>query len=1093
MTYLKTRSTKLKAVAGGIAMLVVVGFVFASVHAFAFTKAAADDDSLSSTTPDVTVVSDASSTTPVDPTDPADDASSTDASSTPSDTSTTTPDVTADAPVVSPDADSLPTGQTCHFISNVSTDSSTSDTDDAATSTLVSPINPAWTATTTNPNAQWIWGDVLTDAEAQTGTTNTFTQNFWVTGSATGKLQIAADNTYTVTVNGHTVDTSNQDAGGHNFGAALTYDVSADLNPGQINTLTITVTNIAVPGSTALSNPAGLLFDLKVNGDTCSGVAKVFIRKFLQTGSGDDTSISQVSSSSTFPDFPMTATWTAPNLNGGQQTTGTYPLGEYFGGAVHKFAAHTAYMAAPYSYTSTEITGGDSPVVASQDECSPGEFYLVGYKTGTDVANAESQPTTQDPEFTDTNGHHVEIVINAKCPPTPKECTVVSDTGTLVNTGHGTGHQPAVLVDPVNVAWTTILDGASWIWGENPTADPVNGATETFTKTFHLSAAPTADATLTLAADNTYSVLINGVQVGSSSAEDNYSSSTDIDVPAADLVQGDNKMVVTVTNLPMAGGTWQTNPGGLLYTLTMGGANCKSGNGGDKGTLTIVKNTTGGDGTFDFDINPQDDEEDVAQTQPSVVTVTTVNGTGATSTKLTPGDYNVTEDVPEGWTLTGHGCVYSGGDEVGDPIDNGEDITVDAGDSVTCTFTNTDNGEGGGGPTNTYSTSTVQAANLSSDGSGTGQNGWFFYNDTSNVIDNTIGSFVLGPLTPPLGTGSAEMTLGVSPNDRKDLVTAQYSGTPLSDITALSYASYSHSGSGIAADESPYLLFDVDFTGTSTAYQNRLVYVPRNNGSVPQDTWNHNDAIQGGAAKWVYSGANWPATNVGPDAGGPTQPGMTTMRTWNQILADYPSARLLTPGLLGVRVGEPGPATYTGDVDDFAIGVENTAQTNIQTDTYDFEPTSVTPDNGNNGSSGGNGGGGSGQFTGGGSGLHPAVLGASTTTVPQGEVLGATCNPILTSYLREGRKNPVDQVEILQNFLNGNLGITLPITGFFGSATFKAVSAFQTKYGSSVLAPWVPFGLHSATDPTGYVYKTTKYEINYLACPTNGALTPSLP
>ncbi len=120
------------------------------------------------------------------------------------------------------------------------------------------------------------------------------------------------------------------------------------------------------------------------------------------------------------------------------------------------------------------------------------------------------------------------------------------------------------------------------------------------------------------------------------------------------------------------------------------------------------------------------------------------------------------------------------------------------------------------------------------------------------------------------------------------------------------------------------------------------------------------------------------------------------------------------------------------------------------------------------------------------------VLGTSTSSGAPA-VLGAECGPQLTSYLREGRNNSADQVELLQTFLNQQLGLSIPVTGYFGPMTFKAVEEFQTQQSASVLAPWVPLGLQSASTPTGYVYKTTKWEINHISCPTNGVSAPILP
>ncbi|MCP4527453.1 MAG: DUF11 domain-containing protein [Aestuariibacter sp.] len=52
---------------------------------------------------------------------------------------------------------------------------------------------------------------------------------------------------------------------------------------------------------------------------------------------------------------------------------------------------------------------------------------------------------------------------------------------------------------------------------------------------------------------------------------------------------------------------------------------------------------------------------------------------------LAPGNYTVTEILPEHWYLTG--CSCTGGDST--PITDGVDIDLDAGEEITCIFTNT--------------------------------------------------------------------------------------------------------------------------------------------------------------------------------------------------------------------------------------------------------------------------------------------------------------------------------------------------------------------------------------------------------------------
>lgn len=207
---------------------------------------------------------------------------------------------------------------------------------------------------------------------------------------------------------------------------------------------------------------------------------------------------------------------------------------------------------------------------------------------------------------------------------------------------------------------------------------------------------------------------------------------------------------------------------------------------------------------------------------------------------------------------------------------------------------------------------------------------WFFYNDENDTIDNTLGSFVTGPATAPLGTGSAQIS--VTGTQRRNLATYQFGGIKLGDIITLKFSTYNPSaGNGGSANSSAYLHFNVDFTGNSSSWQKRLVFVPNQNGTVVQNSWQEWDAIQMGTAKYAYSGATWPATATGPDAG-LTETG-DTLRTWNDLLADYPGIRIL-PGdsWLGLRVGEPYPNGYTENLDKFVLA------TGSSMTTWDFDP-----------------------------------------------------------------------------------------------------------------------------------------------------------
>ena len=92
-----------------------------------------------------------------------------------------------------------------------------------------------------------------------------------------------------------------------------------------------------------------------------------------------------------------------------------------------------------------------------------------------------------------------------------------------------------------------------------------------------------------------------------------------------------------------------------------------------RGSITVVKNTVGGDAAFDFTSSTLGDFQ-----------LTTVGNTASTLfDELVPGDYDVAETVPGGWDLTSATCS-----DGSDPAS----IGLDPGEDVTCTFTNTQRG-----------------------------------------------------------------------------------------------------------------------------------------------------------------------------------------------------------------------------------------------------------------------------------------------------------------------------------------------------------------------------------------------------------------
>ena len=131
----------------------------------------------------------------------------------------------------------------------------------------------------------------------------------------------------------------------------------------------------------------------------------------------------------------------------------------------------------------------------------------------------------------------------------------------------------------------------------------------------------------------------------------------------------------------------------------------------------------------------------------------------------------------------------------------------------------------------------------------------------------------------------------------------------------------------------------------------------------------------------------------------------------------------------------------------------------------------------------------------------PATEAWGDVTFAEGIVLGAAtaaavavapvptpvaCVPLITENLRRGSADTAE-VSKLQVFLNRELGLSLPPAGFFGALTERAVSTFQEKYASEVLAP---VGL---TRGTGNVYASTRAKINALSCGGSMPLSTETP
>lgn len=158
---------------------------------------------------------------------------------------------------------------------------------------------------------------------------------------------------------------------------------------------------------------------------------------------------------------------------------------------------------------------------------------------------------------------------------TPHTLTIVSDTA---NNTVAAGGAPAIAVTP-HPAWTALIPGSTtWIWETGPTS--VNEVAA-FEQSFTVVGAALS-AQLDIAADNSYKVFIDGVEVAADPAENNFQLATqDAHNLTAVVATGAHTLRIEVKNH----GTFNasSNPAGLLYKLVVESEKCE-------GDITVTNN-----------------------------------------------------------------------------------------------------------------------------------------------------------------------------------------------------------------------------------------------------------------------------------------------------------------------------------------------------------------------------------------------------------------------------------------------------------------------------------------------------------------------
>lgn len=199
-------------------------------------------------------------------------------------------------------------------------------------------------------------------------------------------------------------------------------------------------------------------------------------------------------------------------------------------------------------------------------------------------------------------------------------------------------------------------------------------------------------------------------------------------------------------------------------------------------------------------------------------------------------------------------------------------------------------------------------------------NGWQFIDDQNDTTLSATGSFVTGPGTPPLGSGSAQLQVSIA-TEGQALIKNAYGGQKLSNLQSLSYSTYVQTGNNTIA---PSLQFSVDkdVTDNDTTWQGRVVFEPYLNGTVTDGQWQAWDNAQSG---------NWWLTKP---ALFNDQCAQSSPCTLTDLTSAFPNIGVnggVNQQIL-FKAGSGWTTPFIGNVDALTVGFTGGATT-----TYDFE------------------------------------------------------------------------------------------------------------------------------------------------------------
>ncbi len=151
-----------------------------------------------------------------------------------------------------------------------------------------------------------------------------------------------------------------------------------------------------------------------------------------------------------------------------------------------------------------------------------------------------------------------------------EEIYIFSDTDTL------TGGSNSILTSAI-ASWTAEIPQAKWIWDAAQVSNPTINETVVFTKTFSINDnGGNIRGVLNVAADNSYICTLNSVLVGYDESEYNFRIGDQDTYTLTNLRVGENMLICTVKNWEQQEGTWETNPAGFLYGLSISNGDCEN-------------------------------------------------------------------------------------------------------------------------------------------------------------------------------------------------------------------------------------------------------------------------------------------------------------------------------------------------------------------------------------------------------------------------------------------------------------------------------------------------------------------------------------